>query len=101
MRSLIEFVKESNNVSYTLIEDFLSNYIHDNFKISDTLFDISDIEEYKPITITFKTFKDIDENNIKNLKIVSVPLFRNKFITFKIFGSELMKNKLQKRGTTQ
>ena len=94
MRSFIEYIAEYN-VSFKMIESFLNDYIHD-LKISDVIFDISDIEENKPIIITFKSLKDNDENDIRNLKITSVPLFRNKYITFKIEGSELMKDKVQR-----
>lgn len=94
MRSFIEYIAESN-VSSEMIKSFLTDYIHD-LKISDVMPDISDIEEDKSIVITFKSLKENDENDIGNLKITSVPLFRNKYISFKIEGSELMKEKVQR-----
>ena len=80
-----------------LIDSFLSDYIHNKLKISETGFEISDIEENKPIIITFKSFKDKDENDIKNLKITSDSLTRDRYIAFKIDGSELMKDNVQKK----
>lgn len=94
VKSLRKIIDKTNNKD--LIDSFLSNYIHNKLKISETGFEISDIEENKPIVITFKSFKEKDENDINNLRITSDSLIRNKYIAFKIDGCELMKNKLQR-----
>lgn len=94
VKSLRKIIDKTNNKD--LIDSFLSNYIHNKLKISETGFEISDIEENKSIVITFKSFKEKDENDIKNLRITSDSLIRNKYIAFKIDGCELMKNNLQR-----
>lgn len=95
VKSFRKIIDKTNNKD--LIDGFLSNYIHDKLKISETGFEISDIEVNKPIVITFKSFKDKDENDIKNLKITSDSLTRDRYIAFKIDGSELMKDNVQKK----
>ena len=95
VKSFRKTIDKTNNND--LIDSFLSNYIQKELKISETGFDISDIEENKPIIITFKSFKDKDENDIKNLKITSDSLIRDRYIAFKIDGSELMKDNVQKK----
>lgn len=95
VKSFRKIIDKTNNKD--LIDGFLSNYIHNKLKISETGFEISDIEVNKPIIITFKSFKDKDENDIKNLKITSDSLIRDRYIAFKIDGSELMKDNVQKK----
>lgn len=93
VKSFRKIIDKTNNKD--LIDGFLSDYIHNKLRISETGFEISDIEVNKPIIITFKSFRDKDENDIKNLKITSDSLIRNKYITFELNGSELTKNRLQ------
>lgn len=95
VKSFRKIIDKTNNKD--LIDGFLSNYIHNKLRISETGFEISDIEVNKPIIITFKSFKDKDENDIKNLKITSDSLIRDRYIAFKIDGSELMKDNVQKK----
>lgn len=95
VKSFRKIIDKTNNKD--LIDGFLSDYIHNKLKISETGFEISDIEVNKPIIITFKSFKDKDENDIKNLKITSDSLIRDRYIAFKIDGSELMKDNVQKK----